>query len=203
LLSGATIPTLLANTAPLWVGLGAWLIFREELTKLFWTGLLIALSGSSVVLSLATRTGVEMGSGSLLGLLAGIFYAGYILCTQRGRESLDSITYFWIAAVSSVGFLLLYIFITGIPLTGYSSQTYISFIAMGVFSQAIAYLAINYALGYLPATIVSPTLLGQPVLTAILAGPLLGERITLWQMLAGLVVLIGILVVHRSRIVED
>jgi drug/metabolite transporter (DMT)-like permease len=59
-------------------------------------------------------------------------------------------------------------------------------------------LAINYALGYLPATLVSPTLLAQPVLTALLAGPLLGEQIGSWQAVAGLGVLAGILIVHRS-----
>ena len=42
-LSGATIPTLLANTAPVWVGLGALLFFREELPGKFWFGLAIAL----------------------------------------------------------------------------------------------------------------------------------------------------------------
>jgi drug/metabolite transporter (DMT)-like permease len=58
---------------------------------------------------------------------------------------------------------------------------------------------INYALGYLPASIVSPTLLGQPVVTAILAGPLLGEDLSAWQILGGLAVLIGVYLVHHSR----
>lgn len=39
-------------------------------------------------------------------------------------------------------------------------------------------MAIHYALGYLPASLVSPTLLGQPVLTAIFAIPLSGGGLT-------------------------
>ena len=39
MLSNATIPTLMANTAPLWVGLGALLVFRERQTPRFWLGL--------------------------------------------------------------------------------------------------------------------------------------------------------------------
>ena len=35
-LIGATIPTVLANTAPVWVGLGAMLFFREQLRMGFW-----------------------------------------------------------------------------------------------------------------------------------------------------------------------
>lgn len=45
ILSGVTIPTLLGNTAPLWVGLGALLIFKEKLGRLFWWGVLLALAG--------------------------------------------------------------------------------------------------------------------------------------------------------------
>jgi drug/metabolite transporter (DMT)-like permease len=36
MLSNATIPTLMANTAPLWVGLGALLIFRERQADCYW-----------------------------------------------------------------------------------------------------------------------------------------------------------------------
>jgi drug/metabolite transporter (DMT)-like permease len=61
------------------------------------------------------------------------------------------------------------------------------------------YLAINYALGHLPASIVSPTMLGQPVLTALLAGPLLGETLGLWQVVGGVAVLGGVYLVHRSQ----
>jgi drug/metabolite transporter (DMT)-like permease len=60
-------------------------------------------------------------------------------------------------------------------------------------------MGVAYALGYLPASLVSPTLLLQPVLTGLLAVPILGETISLVQILGGAAVLIGILIVHRSR----
>jgi len=60
-------------------------------------------------------------------------------------------------------------------------------------------LVINYALGHLPASIVSPTLLGQPVVTALLAGLLLGEVLSAWHIAGGVAVLAGVLLVHRSR----
>ena len=46
---------------------------------------------------------------------------------------------------------------------------------------------------------VSPTLIGQPVVTTLLAIPLLGEALRTEQWLGGLVVLAGIYLVHRSR----
>ncbi|MEW5987174.1 MAG: DMT family transporter [Chloroflexota bacterium] len=199
-LSGATNPTLLANTAPLWVGLGALLIFREKLSAAFWLGLLLAISGAVVILGLDTLRGASLGVGTLLGLLAGLFYGGYFLTTQRGRQTLDTFTYFWLAALSSAVALLIISLLLRQPLTGYSPRTYLNFLALGVVTQVCGYLAISYALGHLPASIVSPTLLGQPVITAVLAGPLLGEQLSGWQIAGGMAVLAGVYVVHRSRI---
>ncbi len=198
-MSGATNPTLLANTAPLWVGLGALILFRERLNGVFWAGLSLAMAGAAVILGLDSLRAVSFGVGTLLGLLAGIFYGSYFLITQRGRETLDSLTYFWLAAASSTLALFALSLMLRQPLTGYSTFTYVNFLALGLVTQVLGYLAINYALGYLPASIVSPTMLGQPVVTAILAVPLLGEGLSLWQILGGISVLIGMYLVHRSR----
>jgi drug/metabolite transporter (DMT)-like permease len=200
ILSGATNPTLLANTAPLWVGLGALVLFRERLKAMFWVGLILAMTGAAVILGLDSLRAVSLGLGTLFGLLAGIFYGGYFLITQRGRETLDSITYFWPAAVSSTLGLLILCLALRHPLTGYPASAYLNFLALGVVTQVFGHLAINHALGYLPASIVSPTMLGQPVMTAILAGPLLGEPLSPWQVLGGLAVLAGVYVVHRSQL---
>jgi len=202
-LSGATNPTLLANTAPLWVGLGALVLFRERLKAMFWVGLMLAMTGAVVILGLDSLRAVSFGVGTLFGLLAGIFYGGYFLITQRGRETLDSLTYFWPAAVTSTLGLLVLSLALRQPLSGYPASTYLNFVALGLVTQVFGYLAINHALGYLPASIVSPTMLGQPVVTAILAGPLLGEALSPWQGLGGLTVLAGVYVVHRSQAVSQ
>jgi len=198
-LSGATNPTLLANTAPIWVGLGALLLFREKLNATFWAGLALAMGGAAVVLGLDASQATDLGLGSLFGLLAGVFYGGYFLVTQRGRQILDALTYFWLAALGSLLVLALLIPLRGHSFTGYSLSTYLNFLAQGLLVQACGQLAMNYALGYLPASLVSPTMLGQPVVTALLAVPLLHERLTAWQIIGGGTVLAGVYIVHRSR----
>jgi drug/metabolite transporter (DMT)-like permease len=60
-------------------------------------------------------------------------------------------------------------------------------------------LGVSYALGYLPASLVSPTLLLQPVLTGLLAVPILGQPLTPAQIGGGAAVLAGVYIVHRSR----
>jgi drug/metabolite transporter (DMT)-like permease len=198
-LSGATNPTLLANTAPLWVGLGALILFRERLNVRFWAGLFLAMLGAVIILGLDALRAASFGWGTFFGLLAGIFYGGYFLITQRGRETLDPLTYFWPAALSSTLALLLVNLALRQPLTGYPFHTYLNFLGLGLVSQSLGYLAINYALGHLPASIVAPTMLGQPVVTALLAGPLLGEALSPGQVLGGVAVLLGVYTVHHSR----
>ena len=198
-LSGATNPTLLANTAPLWVGLRAMLFFREKLNLAFWVGLGLAFAGAIMILGLDLARSETFGLGSLYGLLSGFFYGIYFLFIQRTRENLDSLSSFWVAGFTSAVLLLALTLVLGQPLSGYSPFTYSTFLGMGIVTQVIGYLAITYSLGHLPALIVAPTLLVQPVLTALFAGPLLGEVITSAQIAGGAVVLVGVLLVHRSR----
>jgi len=198
-LSGPTTPTLLANTAPLWVGLGAMIIFHERLKPIFWVGLAIAMVGALLVLGAGFSEGPEFGLGAFLGLLAAFFYGAYYLVTQRGRVYLDTLSYFWITTFTAAITLLIINAILGNTLVGYTLETILAFLGLGIIAQTLGWLAINYAQGYLPASIVAPTLLGQPVVTAIIAVLLLGETFTAGQILGGILVLIGVYVVHRSR----
>lgn len=200
LLGGATNPTLMGNTAPVWVGLGALIFFRERLPLPFWLGLLLAIAGAALILGLDVIQDFSLGLGTFFGLIAGVFYGGYFLLTQRGRQQLDALTYFWIAAASSTVWLFLAALLLRQPLLGYTSFTYLNFLALGLVTQVFGQFSFSYALGYLPASVVSPAGLGQPVVTAILAWPLLGETITPFQAAGGFAVLAGVYIVHRSRL---
>jgi len=199
-LSGATIPTLLANTAPVWVGLGALLFFREKLPRKFWLGLAIALLGTALVLGLESFGAMSFDLGALLGLTAGLFYAGYFLITQIGRKYLDVLSYFWVSGVTATAALFIFNLLLNQPMWGFTPKTFFNLLALGLISQGVGVLAINYVQGILPATIVSTTLLGQPVVTALLAAPLLGEELQPAQLVGGAAVLLGVYIVHRSRI---
>ena len=198
-LSGATNPTLLANTAPVWVGLGAWVFFKEKQTLGFWGGLVVALTGATLILGVEVFQSADLGLGSFYGLLAGVFYGVFFLFSQRGREYLDSLSFFWISSFTSGVVLLVFTILLKQPLLGYPTNTYLIFLAFGLVVQVLGWFAIAFAQGHLPASLVAPTMLGQPVITAILAVPILGERITVWGALGGAAVLIGVYIVHRSR----
>jgi len=197
LMTTAANATFLANTAPLWVGLGALVLFRERLRFAFWLGLLTALAGAGILLGGDFLAGAAAGLGGLLALAAGFFYAGFFLATQRAREGLGAFTSWWLSALASALGLLLACLLLGQPLTGYTTAAYLNFLALALVTQVGSYLFVNYALGHLPASIVSPTLLLQPIATLLLAIPLLGERPDLGRALGGLLVVAGVWIVNR------
>lgn len=198
-LTNVATATILNNTAPLWVGLVAWLIFKERLKGQFWTGLALALAGAVAVMGNDMLQHSTLGWGDIVALVSGLFYAGYMLVTQLGRERLNTLSYVWMTAVCSSFYLFVISQLQGLPLTGYPPRAYLIFLAAALFSQVGGYLCLVYALGHLPASVVSPTMIIQPVLTALLAIPLLGEALHLIQVLGGLAVLLGIFLVHRSQ----
>jgi drug/metabolite transporter (DMT)-like permease len=198
-LTSAANATLLGNTAPLYVALFAWLVFHEQLKGKFWLGLAFALLGAGLVLGYDFLTHPTFGIGDLLALLAGVFYAGYFLVTQRGRQRLDTLSYVWMATLTAGLLNLGASLALGLPVIGYPAQTYLALLGLALICQVTGYLTVGYALGHLPASVVSPTMILQPVLTALLAIPLLGETLHPAQWTGGLVVLTGIFLVHRSR----
>jgi len=190
--------TLLVNTNPLWVALGAWLIFREKLSKAFWIGLSIALLGAALVVGGDFLIHPRLGIGDLIAISAGVFYAAYFLSTQRGREDFHPITYIWLIGFSGSIVLALINLAIGNPLVGYTPQTWGIFWTTAIVSQVIGYMAVSYALGHLPASIVAPTMIGQPIMTALFAIPFLGEIPLPSQIVGGITALIGIYLVNRA-----
>jgi drug/metabolite transporter (DMT)-like permease len=194
----ASNATLLGNTAPIWVALFTLFIIRRRLPKGFWLGLTLALSGAALVLGSDILVHPRLGLGDLMALAAGFFYAGYLLSTQRGRESLDPLSYMTIVVLTATLVTFIFNIILGFSLSGYSQQTWLVFLLSALVSQIIGYISVSYALGHLPASVVAPTMIGQPVLTTLLAIPLLGEIPQSSQLIGGIIALAGIYLVLNS-----
>jgi drug/metabolite transporter (DMT)-like permease len=197
LLTSAATATLLANNAPLWVGLGALLIFRERLSARFWIGLFIALSGMTFIVGGNAWRQLHLNSGDLMAVAASLFYAVYLLITQKARQRVDTLTFTCLSMVAGVVLLLPVNLLCGQTMTGFSVKTWLALLGLGLFSQLAGWLAINKALGRLRAAPVSVSLLAQPVVTAILGILFLGESLQASDLLGGMLVLAGIFLVNQ------
>ncbi|HZY44150.1 MAG TPA: DMT family transporter [Anaerolineae bacterium] len=202
--TSAASATLLGNTSSIIVALGAWLIFREKLRLPFWTGLFIAFIGVLLVLGAdfltphASDAAANIRTeGNLLALLGACFYAGYLLTTQHTRARLDTVAYLFLMSAIGAIILLGFTIAQGDPLWGFSIKSWLALLGLALITHVIGWLAISYALGHIRASIVSVTLLGQPVLTALFSIPLLGEGLVPLQIIGGLLALSGIYIVNR------
>jgi len=197
----ATMATLLGNNAPIFVGIGTWLLFKRPPPRRYWAGLALAMSGAVIVMIAMTGSQGRSGDlgGAFMSLAAAVFFAAYLLATEHVREQMDTLTFNAVAIAGSVVTLLVVCLMVDAPLAGYSGRTWMALLALGLISQLGAYLALTYALGHLPATVTSVGLLAQVPLTAILAVPLLGEPLTTSYLAGGTLVLTGIYVVNSGR----
>lgn len=191
--------TLLGNTAPLWVALGAWLIFKQKLSNIFWRGLAVTLAGAVLIVGTDFILHPRFGVGDVMAIFTGFFYGGYFLFTEKSRAHFNSIVHIWVVGIGASITLFIANLVMGHSILGYDTRTWIVFLSTALVSQLIGYMALAYALGHLPASIVAPTMVLQPVVTAILAIPLLGEVPNIWQGLGGAIALVGIYMVNQSH----
>jgi drug/metabolite transporter (DMT)-like permease len=190
--------TVINNMAPLWVALIAAVLWKQKLAPRFWFGLFLALAGGLLIFGNDVLVNFHLNKGDFLALASSLFYAAYFLVTQRGRDHWDTITYVWIVNCTAAVTLLGANLIVGNPLQGFPPQTYIIFLITALLSQVLGYFSVVYALGHLPASTVSPTMIVSPILSALLAIPLLHEGLALLQIAGGLSALTGIFIVNHN-----
>jgi drug/metabolite transporter (DMT)-like permease len=195
--TSAANSTVLAYLAPVWVGLVALVIFREKLPAPFWAGMAIALAGMVIIVGYDKVVAIRIGVGDSLAIASSFFWAGYLLLAQAGRRGAGTLDFTAIAASSSAATLLIVCLARGERLGGFAPDAWAALLALGLVSHLGGYLAINFALGHMKASVASITLLGQPVITAIAAVFFLGETLGSSQIAGGTLILAGIYLVNR------
>jgi len=93
--------------------------------------------------------------------------------------------------------LLIAIAVSGIRITGFSPPVYLWLILLAVVPQLIGHSAFNWALRYVPASLVSIALLGEPIGSTILAMIFLRENPALFEVIGGIFILAGIYISSR------
>jgi drug/metabolite transporter (DMT)-like permease len=201
--TSAANATLLGNYSPVVVGLLTWAIFRRKPAVTFWLGLLLALAGTVAILWSDLSAHAGFGAGDAMALAAAAFFAVYLMATEEVRATTSTLVFIRLAMVSSTLFLLLFNLALGISLRIPAGHSWQALLALGLITQLGGYLALTYALGHLPATVTSVSLLVQVPLTAMLAALFLAEKLTMPQLYGGLLVLAGVGLANRNAHPEE
>jgi len=188
----ATVSTLIANLAPVWVGLFTFLLLKKSSGLLFWIGTLVALAGMIILVGYQHILHLELNAGILLAVLASLFYAIYIMITKNIMAGIDVFTFMFYSMLGASVFLLLVNLFMGNDIIDYSPRVWFCFVGMGLICQLTGWLTINYSLRYLESTKVAITLLSQTVFAGLLAAFLLKERLDANEIIGSVIVLGGI-----------
>ena len=188
----------LVCTQPVFVAIFAYLVFGERTSPSSFFGILVALAGTTIIAS-----GGSVGSatffGNALALLGAAAIAIYVFIGRSLRTTGVCVLPYSIVVYASASATLapaaLY---ANAPLWGYSGETWFWLWVVTLGPQILGHTVLNWALRYVEASIVSGTILAEPVVSALLAWLALSERPGLATLLGGAVVLLGLFLLLRG-----
>jgi drug/metabolite transporter (DMT)-like permease len=208
----------LVSSGPLWVALLSPIFLRETPTRWVWIGMGIALLGGIIVglgdSCLITNSKIacpplaELMAGSaffgnFLALLGAWAVAGYLMIGRNLRAKISLIPYIFMVYSIATIFLIVYMLAAKQTPLGYLPITYFWMLGLALIPQLIGHSTYNWALRYLPASLVSVTTLGEPIGSAILAFFILGESPSALTLLGGVFILSGIYISSLSLSVKN
>jgi len=191
--------TLLANLAPIFVTLGGWILWKQQVTRLFLVGMVTAIVGMFVLVGPNFSAGGTALLGDALGALTAVFYASYMLAIKRSRDVGASTARLmaWSTTISAV-LLLPVALLSPQPMLAQAASGWLVLLGLAFVSQVIGQGLIAYAFAHLPASLSSVSLLIQPVVAALAAWALFGEAVGAAQLVGGAIVLAGIWISKRA-----
>jgi drug/metabolite transporter (DMT)-like permease len=184
--------TLLTNFAPLFVVIGARILFTERIAPALVIGMGMAFAGGALLMEGSLRLSFSRALGDVLGLITAIFYAGYLLTVKQLRRHYSTGGIMAISGAVTCPLLLLVALVSGDRMMASTVQGWFWLVSLALISHVGGQGLIAFALAHLPAGFASVSLLFQAVVAAFLAWVLLGESLGWLQAAGGLVILAGI-----------
>ncbi|MFP4476155.1 MAG: DMT family transporter [Desulfatibacillaceae bacterium] len=196
-LTTAPKASLIIATIPLVVMVLAYLFLKERTPRAALFGVFVSVAGIGVLIAGDPRLSLGM-EGRLLGdvlIFGAVLSASLYIVAARDvgqRHSAFAIT----SMQAFYGTLFFFpLFLWELPETSFgqfSTRSLLAVAYLTLFATVFAFLCYNYALTRVTASQASAFVNGIPVVTAVAAWALLGERLTMVQALGGAMVLFGV-----------
>jgi drug/metabolite transporter (DMT)-like permease len=187
--------TALVTTNPVWVAVLSWLWFGEKPSVKTSVGMAIALVGS-LLIGLGSA-GTNPVSNPLLGNLLAVAGAlavslYFLLGREAQRRGLGIASHIVLTYTTAALVLLPLPLIIGVGYVGYPNQVYLWIALMAVFPQLIGHTSFNWAVRWVSPTLVTLTILAEPVGSGILALLFFQENPGTRVLFGAAVVLVGV-----------
>lgn len=177
---------------PIFVAAVAHFVFKERVGRGTLLGIVVAFFGATIIAFGDSGIGELNLYGDALALVGAVMLGLYILSGRRLRQSLDLVSYVTPVYATSAVVLALGSVATGTPLAPYPLEEYALFLVIAVVPMIFGHTVYNWALRYIEASVVSISLLGEPVGATILALVFLREVPSIMTLIGGAITLLGI-----------
>jgi len=190
------------GTAPIFMAMLGFIFYRERITILQSSGIIIALAGLLLLIGKGDITNINLiqNKGDLLVLGSAFTWGVYSTVNKKislTYSPLMTILYlFLMMALIIIPFNLNSAVITSV--INLSSTGWISVLFLGIFCSGVAYVIWAQALRDMESAKVGAFLYFEPLVTVIAAWLFLREEITLLMIFSGLLITVGVFIVNKD-----
>ncbi|ANU12614.1 Permease of the drug/metabolite transporter (DMT) superfamily [Planococcus halocryophilus Or1] len=185
--------TVLVTLQPLFAFAGTYFFFKEKLSIKTLVSGAIAILGSVLIGYGDFKVSGNALYGDLLALIACALITAYLLFGQDVRKRLSLVTYTFVVYSISTITLFFYIVLKGESFGPYPASEWMWFLLLAIIPNLLGHTLFNWALKWVSTNVISIAILFEPIGAAILAYFILGEYLTVSQIVGGSVVLAGIM----------
>ncbi len=155
--------------------------------------LILAVVGAAMLLGSSYELSPKNFVGDLFAILAGVFYALYLVAIDRARRSMASMPVLAFSTIAGAGPLLLIALFLGERVV---PGDWLPVILLSLGSQVIGQGLLVYAMGHLSPVVVGIGLLTQPAVAALLGWIVYGERLSLTEAAGALLMGLALLLIR-------
>ena len=183
--------TMLVSMQPLFsLGLDRF-VQRRTITKTALTGCIVALIGCIVIGAGDFRISGDSLFGDILAFAAAGVIALYFFVGETVRKDVSALTYSVLSYLISAVILAVYCVVRAESFSGYTDKTWLSFLGLALIATIGGQFVFNLLLKKVSASVVTMSILGEPIGTCILAYLLLNEGIMLQQFVGIVIIMLG------------
>jgi drug/metabolite transporter (DMT)-like permease len=182
----------LVDSHPILVAIASHFILGEPTSRRTLAGAAVGVIGTAVICKDGLWGVRVAAAGDGLALLGALALVGYLLVGRRIRSRVSLLAYATPVYAACSLFLLVWAGAAGLPLWNYGKIEWIYFTALALIPTIMGHTVLNWALRHLPATGISISFLGEPVVAAALAFLFLSQRPPIATVIGGGLVLAGI-----------
>jgi drug/metabolite transporter (DMT)-like permease len=185
--------TLFGNTASFLFALYGFVLLRRLPGVAQGSALLLAALGTILLLGNSFELSHEHFTGDLLALLAGFFYALYLIVVDRARQAMQPWPVLAIATIAAAPPMLLFALALGEQVM---PGDWMPVILLSISSQLIGQGLLVYAMGHLSPILVGLCLLTQPIASALIGWLAYDERLTLGDGVGALLICAALVLIR-------